>query len=230
MQNNINPIKKIAEKVQQHYMQRFSDEYNKLVAEIIEPKNIELFGNTELTYSIDTDVEFDESDDLSELYKTASANVNNIGGKILTPKKYRQDIVIRKGREIIEDTMVWPTIHTPGEEFDKEDIPDFPRYRGNYNNIDLEIQPFPWNHCKIVFTPNADPALGAMDLWFQKWYYSSLKPNPFKQVIHLIVGPHKVEYGNDIAYIIDFGTAPPEAFCELIESVSHCKLRYVFIR
>lgn len=230
MQNKNATIKKIAQMVQQHYMKRFCVEYRKLLNEFVVTKNQELFAHSDSKYCVDTDVKYDGNDELSDFFKTELTDVKNIGREIPTPLKYRQDIVVRKGKEIIDDYLVWPIIHVPDDKFDKEDIPYFPSYKVKYNKINLEIQPFPWNHCEIVFSPNANVAMGFMVLWFQKWFYPTLKPNPFKQVIHLVDGPYLTESVNEVSYYIDFGTAPPEAFCELIELISRCEISSIIVK
>lgn len=223
------PIKIIAKKAQQHYMERFSKEYEMYLSEIVEYKNHELFGNTELIYSIETDVEYkcETADRLSK--KLSCTDANTYGREIKHNKRYRQDIVVNIGSQLYEDFMVWPILPTPEEEFDKDDIAEFPIYRNIHNKVEIEIHPFPWQHCNIRFIPDADPALGAINLWFQKWYYPRLNPNPFKQVVHIINGPFTSDEVKGVSYIFDLGTAPPEAFCELIDLITQREIQLIVI-
>jgi hypothetical protein len=55
-------------------------------------------------------------------------------------------------------------------------------------------------------------------MWFCKWFFRNTNPDPFKNVIHRMDGPHIEENGGE-SYFIDFGTAPPEAFLDFVYQV-----------
>lgn len=200
----------IAHKIQNHYLIRFSEEYDENKQKI--NMNNREISDLEETWSIITDCVLNESfNDLNAI----NENQNTIDQ---TAKLFRQDIAILRGALVVEDFMCWPIVYCTDEEYIKEDFPTFPVYHDIINETEIEINPFPWFLCNIEFYPNADPVKGLIDLWFQKWYYPKGKTNPFLNVIHLINGPYSEKEGCEL-YCIDFGTAPAKAFCDLINLV-----------
>jgi hypothetical protein len=208
----MNSLAYIAHKSRNHYLLRFTEEYfeNK---QKVDMENRQLSGLEE-KWSIITDCELDES--LGDI--NAINDIQDIVGQ--TAKLFRQDMAILKGSMVMEDSMCWPIVYSTDEEYIKEDFPLFPVYTDIINDTKIEINPFPWFLCEIALYPNADSVSGLIDMWFQKWYYPRKKsPGPFLNVIHIINGPYKEKPGCEL-YSIDLGTAPAEAFCELINLLS----------
>lgn len=206
----MNLIQNIAIKIREHYLQRFIEEYskqNEMIA--IEEKegrsncsNRRLLTDCELEF-------FPKEVKLASIKQVKPANEN---------KLYRRDIVVFRDMKPSEILLCWPVRINEEDDFAEEDIPRFHPFFGEINQIEIEIRPFPWFQCNLVFYPNADNIKGIMDCWFYKWYYTIRKPDPFLNVIHRIDGPYIIPEGGEL-YSIDFGSALPEAFCDLIYQV-----------
>lgn len=214
-------INYIAVKTQQHYLKRFTEEYyvNK---QTLDAKNL-LESDQKKLWHIITDCELDGYD------KKENTNLRLQRSDEQGAKLFRQDLAIIRGTQLIDDFMCWPLIDTTDDEYIMEDIFSFPVYRDLVNETEIEINPFAWFNCEIEFYPNADSVKGLIDLWFQKWYYPKNKANPFFNVIHIINGPYKEKVGCEL-YQIDFGTAPAEAFMELIILVSRKGIDRILIK
>jgi hypothetical protein len=207
----------IANKIRNHYLLRFTEEYyeNKQKVDM----NNQKISFLEERWSIITDCELDEP----------FSDINAIN-EDHTAKLFRQDIAVLKGPVVVEDFMCWPIVFSTDEEYIKEDFPAFPVHRDIINDTEIEINPFPWFLCDIEFYPNAHSVSGLIDMWFQKWYYPRKKsPGPFLNVIHIINGPYMEKEECEL-YSIDFGTAPPQAFCEFIAMVCRNGVDRIVIR
>jgi hypothetical protein len=214
-------INYIAVKTQQHYLKRFTEEYyvNK---QTLDAKNL-LESDSKHMWRIITDCELDGFD------KKEKTMLKFQGMDQPAEKLYRRDLAIIRGTKLMDDFMIWPLIETADDEYVMEDIFSFAVYKGLINKTEIVINPFAWFTCEIEFYPNADSVKGLIDLWFQKWYYPKRVPDPFLNVIHIINGPYKENVGCEL-YHIDFGTAPAEAFIELIMFVSRNDVAVIIIK
>jgi len=207
----VNMIQEIAQTVRQHYLHRFLEEYNEQKHKMSGDKNR---GNADTKYNwnLITDCE------LSGYGKNVKYK-DMVQGKLnKKPKLYRHDMVLMRDTKPVKPFMCWPVLLSDDEEYSEEDIPFFPQYSKTINTTIVEINPFPWFVCNILFYPNAENVKGIMDLWFQNWFYPKKKPNPFLNVVHRIDGPHSENEGGEL-YQFDFGTAPAESFCDLINNI-----------
>lgn len=197
----------IASKLRNYYLQQLSEELK-------EYRSIACLRNIAIT---------EESEKWSVATDWQSAFDKKYTGPSGQPSAatqlYRQDIVLLKGGQSVEDIMCWPVVSGIDEEHVTEDFPVLPACMETINNTVIMINSFPWFCCDIRFYPSAEPVKGLIDYWFQKWY------NPvddayslFLNVVHIITGPYR-EDGCEV-YTVDFGTAPAEAFCELIKLCS----------
>lgn len=115
--------------------------------------------------------------------------------------------------------MFYPVLTFEVDEFVEEDILIFEPSSGRIRNTEFIVNPFPWFHCQFTFYPDAKTIYGILDMWFYKWFFGINTPDPFKNVIHRMDGPHPEQDGGE-SYFIDFGTAKPEALLDLIYEVS----------
>jgi len=203
----MNTIQEIAYKVRQHYFEGFIDEYYKQKKEITHLCNGD--KNVLNQFKIETDCILNP--DYKKDVKLIDIN-NRPSGQI--GKFYRDDIGIFHNHVPVNNVLYYPVL-THEDEFVEEDIPLFEPFRGIIRNTNIEINPFPWFHSQITFYPNANAIYGILDMWFYKWFFRNTTPDPFKDVIHRMDGPHLEKDGGE-SYFIDFGSSPPEAFLELV--------------
>ncbi len=207
----MNTLEAIAYEIRNHYFVQLEEEYQKQTNLIIHLNNE--CKSDQNQYRLKTDFETD-ADSLKGI---KFADIKNISSD-QSNKLYRDDIVVMKGPKQVNSIMCWPTIICDEDEFDEEDIPSFVPFNGRIKQTEIELHPFPWFCCKITFFPHANAIQGILEIWFNNWFYRQIRPDPFLNVIHYMDGPHVEKEGGE-SYFIDFGTAPPEAFLELIEQV-----------
>ena len=204
-------IHNIAGEIQQQYMLRFTKEFLENKQMLTKRNGRE--AHSKQLWRIITDYELDIYDKKENTILKFQISNDPI------KRLYRQDFAIVRGTKLMDDFMCWPLIDSIHEEYIKEDIFFFPVNRDLIHDTEIEINPFPWFICLMEFYPNADAVKGLLDLWFLKWYYPRGKrPDPFLNVIHMLDGPYKEKDSCEL-YQIDFGTAPPEAFTDLINIV-----------
>jgi hypothetical protein len=212
----MNSLLHTATEIREHYLIRFHKEY-------IEQQ--EILATYQDGHKRDLLTDFEQY----PVPKNVNPAAKTYGEFIKENKCYRHDIAITKNGLLTETVMCWPVIIYPEEESAEEDIPWFRPFHRKIIQTDIEIQPFPWFHCTCVFYPNAESVKGIIDLWFQRWFYSTSKPAPFLNVLHRMDGPYTELDGGE-SYNIDFGTAPPKAFCDLLNQVCKSQLKYILIR
>jgi len=215
-------ICEIAKTVRQHYLQRFLIDYNENKQRLSQIKSNGNSGTPD-NWSLVTDCEMG-------LYrKTLKYKDLTQGQPNQKPKLYRHDMVLIKDTKAVKPFMCWPVLIPDDEEFVTEDIPYFLPCFTTIKNTLIEINPFPWFVCNISFCPNAENVKGIIDLWFRNWFYPKRKADPFLNVVHRIDGPNRENDGGE-SYQFDFGTAPDEAFCDLINQCSRDGVTKIVIK
>jgi hypothetical protein len=212
-------IQEIAYMVRQHYYEGFIDEYS------LHKRNI--------LNKFDGDISDNQFSIVSDYNAKNNLRKNAILQEIIKSpghrnKLYREDFVVLKNQSPIEDFVFYPVLTNDEDDFVEEDIPAFTTFKGKINKTDIEIQPFPWFQCRIEFFPAAEAIKGILDCWFFRWFFRYTKPDPFLNVIHRLDGPQIEEYGGE-SYFIDFGTAPPEAFLDLVYETSRGTVAKIII-
>jgi hypothetical protein len=96
----------------------------------------------------------------------------------------------------------------------------FPRVRENWQGLDVTLHPFVWNG--LEFRLDGDLADEARLLaWMDKWMdLPERKPkdeNRLSQIVHNVTQPERTQSG--WSFSVDFGSAPLDAFVELIDVV-----------
>jgi len=148
-----------------------------------------------------------------------------INNEIVFDKSYRQDISIVKSKTRQENILCWPLVHDIVSDALVDDFPKYPQCSFSISTTIIEHNPFCWFACEILFYPNADPVKGLIDMWFSKWYYPRKKTSsPFLNVLHKIDGPFIEQEGCEL-YWIDFGTAPSEAFFDLLKLICNVEVK-----
>lgn len=85
------------------------------------------------------------------------------------------------------------------------------------DDVNLSIRPFSWNRLSLTFDADNDTKrLIRLRLWFLEWFQARHSENTedLSGVVHAIDGPRKV--GEMWNVTIDLGSAPTDAFIELI--------------
>ncbi|HOX77015.1 MAG TPA: hypothetical protein PLW31_03160 [Bacteroidales bacterium] len=216
----MNTLQTIAKKVRDHYLQRFSEEYinqEKLINHLRQgTKSGQWQWRLETDYNLAVGQQWIGSKDIK------------YGKPDQAYKMYRHDLVIFRNNKLAKTFMCWPVHACEEDEFIEEDIPSFEPFQGQINQMELEIHPFPWFYCNIIFYPNAEAIKGIMDMWFYQWFFRKSKPDPFLKVIHRLDGPYQEPDGSE-SYLVDFGTAPPEAFTDFLHQTCRSKVKRILI-
>jgi len=217
----MNTVQTIAETVRQHYLHRLLEEH-KAVKRKIAGVKAHNRNNVSHQWSLVTDCDLID-------------NGNTVKFKDIVPvhkaqktKMYRHDMVLFRDNKPVKPYMCWPVLSSDDGEFVEEDFPVFSPYSATINATEIEINPFPWFVCNFVFYPNAETVKGIIDLWFRNWFYPTGKPDPFCNVVHRIDGPYRQKGGGEL-YQFDFGTAPGEAFWDLISQVCRTGVKRIII-
>jgi hypothetical protein len=96
----------------------------------------------------------------------------------------------------------------------------FPRVSENWQGLDVTLHPFVWNGLEFRLDADfADDA--ALVAWMDKWMdIAEKKPkdnNRLSQIVHNVTQPERTQAG--WSFSVDFGSAPLDAFVELIDVV-----------
>jgi len=94
----------------------------------------------------------------------------------------------------------------------------FPRARENWQGLEVTLHPFVWNGIEFRLDGNlADEA--ALLAWMERWMdIPETKPkdeNRLSQIVHNVTQPERTQSG--WSFSVDFGSAPLDAFVELID-------------
>jgi hypothetical protein len=109
---------------------------------------------------------------------------------------------------------------------DKDSVLKFDTQSFSIDGIDVEIEPFVWNGCE--FTVDEKPNF-MFESWAKKWIdiedNKEVPKDSFSNVIHSVTFPK--QEGNKWTISIDFGTAPIEAFKELLTTLNRQGIKHV---
>lgn len=85
--------------------------------------------------------------------------------------------------------------------------------------LDVELRPFCWNGLSLLLSGD-EIAPAALVRWFKKWFDEdderAVLPNGLCGVVHFLSDPRPTNGG--VRFEADFGSAPVEAFEELLDS------------
>ncbi len=116
-----------------------------------------------------------------------------------------------------------------GLTIESETMPGFPPFSLRWKHeLPVDIRPFPWNACKLKIA-NASDDLAPLNQWFDRWFDPEEKLVPGEDgllgVIHAMTFDQPVDGARIL--LIDFGSAPIEAFQELIDAIFEIGARRV---
>lgn len=102
---------------------------------------------------------------------------------------------------------------------DKDSLLNYDKHVFDVDGMAVEITPFVWNGCELTLDQKPDITY---ESWIRKWIdIKDLQPvaaDGFQHVIHNVTYP--VQEGGKWTTSIDFGSAPTEAFTELMSVLS----------
>ena len=97
----------------------------------------------------------------------------------------------------------------------KDSVMKFDKQVYDINSMKVEISSFVWNGCELTFNKKPN---NAYEIWARKWIDIDDKKKPtadgFQNVIHSVTFPEEVD--GKWTTSIDFGSAPIDAFKELL--------------
>jgi hypothetical protein len=110
-----------------------------------------------------------------------------------------------------------------GMEIESETMVGFPAFSLKWKNVmPVKVWPFPWNACAVRMM-GAGVDLGRVLEWFEKWFdvdeAATSREDGLLGVVHSISSPPAAAASGLVQLMIDFGSAPIEAFEELIEAI-----------
>lgn len=196
-------LRKIATDVRNYYFQQLLQEYYQQQKHIM---NQFILFSSETKLALVTDCELKED----------------------TNKLYRNDMVVFRNSEPVNKIMCWSTKETANDDTVEDDILYFLPYFGKINKTEIEVHPFAWFNCFIIFYPNAVAIRGILDMRFQYWYNRKSHCKPFQNVMHYLDGPFR-ELDGGQSFVIDFGSAPAESFCDIIKQVCRSGIKKILI-
>jgi hypothetical protein len=98
------------------------------------------------------------------------------------------------------------------------------------SGITVSIHPMVWHRCEFSFGARR-PRWKSLDRWQTKWLDQKDKKTPDKSglagVIHWLSQPTR--NGDRWEFLVDFGSAPPSAFHELLFALSDAGIREVMV-
>jgi hypothetical protein len=155
-------------------------------------------------------------DSYAQALRRAAAAALQGDGKVLleatidrSPRKYRFDLVHIGADGGVKTEMVRASHQLPWQ-------PRVFRIRGTF---DVQVEHFLWCACTIIVKP-APPA-EPLRAWFDRWFEGSGltgSPGPLSNAVHYL-GDLDVDDGR-LRIDVDLGTAPVDAFLELLEVVA----------
>jgi uncharacterized protein YtpQ (UPF0354 family) len=87
--------------------------------------------------------------------------------------------------------------------------------------IEVAVYPFLWEACR-VWLRHPEPDWTPLEAWFRKWFEERLEAEPgedgLKLMVHLLSDP--IAEGGGHLFQVDFGSAPVEAFTDLLQALS----------
>jgi hypothetical protein len=96
----------------------------------------------------------------------------------------------------------------------------FPRVREDWQGLDVTLHPFVWNGLEFRLDGDLADEAGLL-AWMDKWMdIPERKPkdeNHLSQIVHNVTQPERTQGG--WSFSVDFGSAPLDAFVELIDVV-----------
>ncbi len=82
-----------------------------------------------------------------------------------------------------------------------------------------------WDDCEFQCNPAVDVS-AALIAWLREWgdrpEKSAADPDGLRSVVHSVTPPQRSPDRSTIAFAIDFGSAPPEAFTALLAALFGC--------
>ena len=131
----------------------------------------------------------------------------------------RVDLIPAEGTEAGQSI----TVDSPGKA-------NFPEIIFHLTDTIVVIDPFIWDYASIFIEHSSNSTIETpLQKWFMKWFdpddLNPLNDESLYGVVHFMSDPEPVESGSKI--IIDFGSAPAEALCDLLRTLSEVKVARV---
>lgn len=83
--------------------------------------------------------------------------------------------------------------------------------------LQVKMMPFQWNWCPLEISPaKSVEELAPIVEWFERWFEDHFDGDVFSGAVHFLSDPETSS--TDVSLQIDFGSAPVEAFEQLLDS------------
>lgn len=100
---------------------------------------------------------------------------------------------------------------------DSDRIVSFSPFEFQWDTLTVHLQPFQWDYCEINLTPPLDAdGRELVAGWFRRWFDPADPDAEVLGVTHFLSDPE--QNGAYQRYYVDFGTAPVEAFEQLLDA------------
>ncbi len=112
-----------------------------------------------------------------------------------------------------------------GMDIESETMPGFPKFSLRWKHVlPVVISPFAWNACPVRMV-QADEGIEPITEWFEEWFDADEVKTPGEDGLLGVVHSIRREPGEaSVVHLsIDLGSAPIEAFEEMIEAMFNCK-------
>jgi hypothetical protein len=112
----------------------------------------------------------------------------------------------------------------PGEQIrvDPATRLDFTPIRGRIGAADFVVQPFGWDYANVSARLADDVDLGPLCAWFLRWFDAAddnlADDDGLFRVVHFLSDPEFT--GGRVRFDVDFGSAPVDAFADLLETLA----------
>jgi len=94
--------------------------------------------------------------------------------------------------------------------------------------MDVQVEPFQWDWCGLRLEGLPDsPKWTALTAWFLRRFESEGDGSDLSGVVHFLGDPSA--HGDAVALTLDFGSAPADAFGELLQALSETGARRVLV-
>jgi len=95
--------------------------------------------------------------------------------------------------------------------------------------MDIHVDPFQWDWCGLRLEGLPDnPDWAALTAWFLRQFEAAGDSDGLKDVVHFLGDPTALP-GGGVALTLDFGSAPVDAFGELMQAVSATGARRLMV-
>lgn len=99
--------------------------------------------------------------------------------------------------------------------------------RFDWEGMALEVFPFGWDHLPLTLRGlGGKPDWEPLRQWFERWFEEPEEPvqGPLREVVHFLSDPEPDEQGEGgtVRFVADLGSAPLEAWQDLLDACKAC--------